>query len=95
MRTHERVLVLVDRSSNTNSVEIDKIEHQDPQLKVATDARSTFNTSLPRVPSASLRDEHEYITGVENVQKDDNGRQSWTTVYWQGLALAFPIQGRH
>jgi hypothetical protein len=80
----------VDNSSNTNRVEIDKIEHQDPHLKVATDTRGTIITSLPRVPSAaSGHDEHEYHIEGEHAGKDDNGRQWWTTVYWQGSLLVF------
>jgi len=74
---------------DSNWVEIDKIEHQDSHLKV-TEARDTIATALPRVPLVRMHGEHEYRTdGDEHAENGNNGRQWWTTAYWQGSALVF------
>jgi hypothetical protein len=67
-------------------VRIDKIEHKDPYLKVATDARSAPG-STARLSYASMGTYEYNINGEEKTHNDANGRQSWTTIEWQGSAL--------
>ncbi len=70
---------------------IDKIEHQDPSLKVVTTIRETPTgpSSLQR-PLVSLFHEMTHRTdGTEEASKSQQGRERWTTVYWQGPALVF------
>jgi hypothetical protein len=69
-------------------VRIDKIEHKDPYLKVATDARSAPGSNA-RLNSGLMGTNEYSITGEENSDNDANGRQCWTTVGWQGSDLVF------
>jgi hypothetical protein len=75
----------IDRSG---VVRIDKIEHKDPYLKVATDTRSAPGSTAGL--GFALMGTHEYnIDGEEKADNGANGRQRWTTVGWQGSVLVF------
>ena len=77
--------------SGPERVRVEKIHHQDPDLKVSFEARDvpTDNSSL-RGPLAGLMGENEYRTdGIEQADRSANGRQRWRTVDWQGSALVF------
>jgi hypothetical protein len=72
---------------------IDKIEHQGPNLKAVTTIADTpaKPSSLQR-PLAGPFLEKTYSTdGTEQTSKDKQGRERWTTVFWQGPALVFLI----
>lgn len=70
------------RGEATNSVQ-DTIEHQDPNLKV------TFKTHFSGGRfSGGMSGELSYTAdGVERTSKSTNGRESWTTVNWQGPSM--------
>jgi hypothetical protein len=77
--------------SRSERVHIEKIEHQEPSLKVNSVSRDvpTGSSSLQR-PLAMLMGEAEYRTdGAEQLDTGANGRQRWRTVGWQGSALVF------
>jgi hypothetical protein len=74
----------------TQRLSIEKIQHQDPALKVSFDSRDIpdAKSTLDR-PLAMIMGEREYRTdGIEQVENSAKG-QRWRTVGWQGSALVF------
>ena len=70
------------RGISTNNV-VENIEHHDPDLKIAF--KSQFiGGSLSGGTSGS---ESYTADGVERASKSANGRETWTTVNWQGPSL--------
>lgn len=71
------------KHAESSSTTMNNIEHQDPNLKV------TFTTqfSLRTLSGGGSGAESYTIDGVERTSKASNGRESWTTVYWQGPTL--------
>ena len=62
-----------------------EIEHQDPNLKVVTNAK----WDAGRLPG-SLTEKRTYTTdGAEQSGNSSQGREHWTIVNWQGSALVF------
>jgi hypothetical protein len=72
----------------SGSVTIEKIEHKDPHLQVATDSRSAPG-STARLGFASMGTNEYNINGEEKAYNGAGGRQRWTTIEWQGSALVF------
>jgi hypothetical protein len=66
-----------------SSTLVDNIEHQYPELKIAFKSQYTAGSIL-----GGLSGTESYTTdGVERTTKASNGRESWTTVNWQGPSL--------
>jgi len=65
------------------STAVDNIEHQDSDLKIAFTSQFTAGSM-----GGGLSGTVSYSTdGVERTGKTSTGRQSWTTVNWQGPSL--------
>ena len=68
-----------------------KIQHQEPELRMST--RTTFHfapSTLDRPLPAGSTDNAEFRTGEkEKVSKSDNGRERWSSIFWEQSALVF------